>query len=600
MFLFAVCFGRISDHLTLQGKYFLQVKRLYPDIAQKLLTVTACVVYVAGREESVQAALLPLKRFGEGDDSLRLEFSGAPPTSASVGWVGKGKALPLQSSYIGEGVLRLAREQRLLDAEGHAPALVFAERADYDALCASAATLGEVDALMEQGDYKAVCMRFAPLRNVKADPQIWDNADILYRLGRACSKLATTLLIKSGETKKLRECAQYREYAVAFLKRGAELEPDSARCATALAYRHYSNVHELLRPGERRDQELEKEMELANEWLTRSLEIYPQSVRNNYRKGKLIVEKQAPYLLFGKHAYGKEEAVVLREIREIGEEHLATAITLYEGMKDGPEKAGSAREYAKALFVLGSYYLDDAYLPVHEYYCRLLTQREGQAQLPEITRLNIESACDLLERCFATETDMPHKSPDIQKLADEAANGGWTRSPVEKLYRLGSAYAARAFIALADGREEALQAAAFTAIKMLSAAKAVADNAKDRKRNTWHISEKIAWVNIYLGRYETAAGLLARSRLGYIVNTRALALMLTGKRADMEKACEALHSAAVDRHNKAAGLSRVLLAFACKALGQESPALGELSGRNSRLAQTLGVAPSPKKDVKIG
>ena len=66
MFLFAVCFGRISDHLTLQGKCFLQVKRLYPDIAQKLLSVTACVTYVAGHEESAQAALLPLKRFGEG------------------------------------------------------------------------------------------------------------------------------------------------------------------------------------------------------------------------------------------------------------------------------------------------------------------------------------------------------------------------------------------------------------------------------------------------------------------------------------------------------------------------------------------------------
>lgn len=587
MFLFAACFGRISDHLTLQGKYFLQAKRLYPDIAQKLLSVMACTVYVAGRDESTQAVLLPLKRFGEGDDSLRLEF-------------GKGKILPHQSVHIGEGMLRLARRQGLLDAEGHASLLVFGEQADYDEICESAAILGEVDALMEQGDYKAVCMRFAPLRNIKADPKVWDNTDILYRLGRACSKLSTTLLVKSGETKKLRECAQYREYAVAFLKRGAELEPDSARCATALAYRYYSNAHELLRPGERRDQDLEKEMELANEWLSRSLEIYPGSVRNNYRKGKLIIEKQAPYLLFGKHAYAKEETAVLREIREIGEEHLATAITLYEGMKDGAEKAASAREYAKALFVLGSYYLDDAYLPVQEYYCRLLAQREGQAQLPEITRLNIESACDMLERCFVAETDMPLKSPDIKKLAEEAAGGSWTRSPVEKLYRLGSAYAAQAFIALADGREEALQAAAFAAGKTLSAAKAVADNAKDRKRNTWHISEKIAWVNIYLGRYETAAGLLARSRLGYIVNTRAMALMLTGKRSDMEKACEALRSAATDRHNKAAGLSRVLLAFACKSLGQEIPALGELSGRNSRLAQVLGVAPLPKMGVKIG
>ena len=267
---------------------------------------------------------------------------------------GKGKALPLQNGHIGEGVLRLARRQGVSGADGYAPLLVFAEKEDYDEVCGSAAVLGELDTLMGNGDYKAVCMRFAPLRNIKADSKIWNNADILYRLGRACSKLSTTLLIKAGEKKKLRDCAQYRAFAVAFLKHGAELEPDSARCATALAYRYYSNVHELMRPGERRDQDLEKEMEFANEWLSRALEIYPGSVRNNYRKGKLIIEKQAPYLLFGKHAYGKEEAAVLREIREVGEEHLATAISLYEGMKDGPGKSGQCQRICQGTVRVGA------------------------------------------------------------------------------------------------------------------------------------------------------------------------------------------------------------------------------------------------------
>ncbi len=588
MFLFAACFDRVSGHLSIQGKYLAHIKRIYPDLSERLLHVTACAAYIAGREgESAAVVLLPLKRFGETDDTLRLEF-------------GTGKTLTAASGPVGEGVLRLARRMALLDPDGRAPLLCFAEKADYDDIMGSAETLASLDALMEQGDYKAVCMRFAPLRNIDADPKVWDNPDVLYRLGRACSKLATTLLIKAGETKKLRDAAQYRAYAIAFLKRGAEMEPDSARCATALAYRHYSNVHELMRPGERRDQDLEKEMELANEWLSRALEIYPQSVKNHYRKGKLIIEKQAPYLLFGKHAYASEEAAVLREIRDIGEEHLATAISLYEAMKDGPEKAGNAREYAKALFVLGSYYLDDAYLPIPDYYCRLLAKGEGKVTMPEITRLNIESACELLEKCFATETDMPLASLSVAKLAEEAAEGSWTRSPVEKLYRLGCAYSARAFIALTEGREDDLQRSAFAAGKLLTAAKAVADTAKDRKRNTWHISEKIAWVNIYLGRYEHAAGLLARSRTGYIANTRALAQMLTQKKSDMEKAYESLRSAAADKYNKASGLSRVLLGFVCSRLGQNPPQLGELSGRNARLAQILGLTDSSEKRVKTG
>lgn len=588
MFLFAACFDKISGHLSIQGKYFAHLKRIYPDIAQRLIQVNACAAYIAGREgESASVMLLPLKRFGETDDTLRLEF-------------GQGKTLAALGGPVGEGVLRLARKQALLDADGRVPLLCFAEKDEYEEVISSAETLAPLDVLLEQGDYKAVCMKFAPLRNVKANPKVWDNPDVLYRLGRACSKLATTLLIKAGETKKLRDAAQYRTYAVAFLQRGAELEQGSARCATALAYRHYSNVHELMRPGERRDQDLEREMEFANEWLSRALEIYPQSVKNNYRKGKLIIEKQAPYLLFGKHAYAKEEAAVLREIREVGEEHLATAISLYEAMKDGPEKASNAREYAKALFVLGSHYLDDAYLPINEYYCRLLAKGEGKITLPEITKLNIESACELLEKCFAAETDMPLATLSTAKLAEDAAAGSWTRSPVEKLYRLGCAQSARAFIALVQGREEDLQHRAFAAGKLLTAAKAVADTAKDRKRNTWHISEKIAWTNIYLGRYEHAAGLLARSRTGYIANTRALALMLTQKKGDMQKAHEALRSAAADKHNKAAGLSRVLLSFACSHLGLTQPVLGELSGRNARLAEILGVAVSGGKGVKVG
>ena len=183
-------------------------------------------------------------------------------------------------------------------------------------------------------------------------------------------------------------------------------------------------------------------------------------------------------MLFGKHAYSAGEAAVLREIRDVGEEHLATAISLYEAMKGGADKESNAREYAKALFVLGSHYLDDAYLPVHEYFCCLLAKGEGKALLPEITRLNVASSCELLEKCFAAECDMPLSALVISKLAEEAAAGHWTRSPVEKLYRLGCAHSALAFIALADGNEEGLQRSAYIAGKLLKAAKAVADAAK--------------------------------------------------------------------------------------------------------------------------
>ena len=51
---------------------------------------------------------------------------------------------------------------------------------------------------------------------------------------------------------------------------------------------------------------------------------------------------------------------------------------------------------------------------------------------------------------------------------------------------------------------------------------------KDRKRNTWYISERIAWVYMHIGKYEVAVKLLKNARAGYVVNTYAIALMLCG------------------------------------------------------------------------
>jgi tetratricopeptide (TPR) repeat protein len=412
---------------------------------------------------------------------------------------------------------------------------------------------------------------------------------VLYRLGRACSKLATTLLIKMGETKKLNTAKQYREMCEVFLKRGAELEPVSARFPTALAYRYYSNVHELMRPGERRDQDIEKEIEKANEWLSRALEIYPQSVRNHYRKGKLIIEKQAPYLLFGKRAFGAREAELLREIREVGEEHLATSISLYEALEDTVARERDRREYAKALFVLGGYYLDDAYLPVHEYFLRRIAGREDTRPVAPISKLDAKTAVELLEKAFCTETEMSLDKLDVEALSEKHKE--WTRSPVEKLYKLGCAYSAMAFVSLTEGNEEQQKGLADKALKYLQAAKDVADKSQDRKRNTWHISEKLAWIHIYMGQYDKAARLLSRAKAGYIVNTYAIALLLTGLSSGVKRAETVLTAAAGDRRNLASGLSKVLLAFVQARRGTDHKPLEKtLSAKNKRLAALLGVA----------
>jgi len=563
-----------KESYRLSDRAFSQAVNIYPDLKEKIGMVKTVIAYQAGLSgEKSRALALPLKSFDLDQNSLKLNL-------------GSAKKLGVKSAAVGGEIYRQSSQNGWLNETGHAPLLFFMPRKSFAALCKQLKRDEQARGLMAKGDYKGVCMLYAPLRYVKADPEVWDNADALYNLGLACSKLSTTLLIKAGDTKKLEEAKKYRHYCVAFLKRGAELEKSSARCTSALAYRYYSNVHELMRPGERRDQDLAQEIENANEWLSRALEIYPQSIRNNYRKGKLIIEKQAPYLLFGKRAFGAREAELLREIREVGEEHLATAISLYEALEDGEEKQRNRREYAKALFVLGNYYIDDAYLPVHEYYLRIIAGSKIPCHIQTISKLDLNSAVELLEKCYRAETNMSLDKIDTKALA--AMQKEWTRAPSEKLYRLGCVYSGMAFVARATGEDAKPHAQ--KALALLEAAKRVTESYTDRKHNTWHISEKIAWTHIYMGQYERAAKLLSRAKQGYIINTYAIALMLMDTEDAYQKAWQALQNAARDRRNLASGLSGLLYAYACKKTEHELPPLPKtLSVKNGRLAAVLGL-----------
>ncbi len=243
----------------------------------------------------------------------------------------------------------------------------------------------------------------------------------------------------------------------------------------------------------------------------------------------------------------------------------------------------SGREYAKALFVLGGYYIDDAYLPVHEYFLNRIAGKQEKAVIKPISKMDMESAKENLIKCFAAETDMPLSKLDTGALAKEVRK--WTRTPIEKLYRLGCVYNSMAFIALAEQDEEKVRANAKAAVYYLEAAKEVSDKCEDKRRNTWHISEKIAWTYIYTGQYKRAADLIARAKAGYIINTYAIALLLTRSKENKDKAREVLQKAVRDTHNLAAGLSKVLLAYA---LGNSSD-MKNLSSKNLKLARILGV-----------
>lgn len=571
---------------TLKEQYFKHFCKVFPDYQKQLSDIKKCVAYFVGKDNANEAAyVLDVSSWNDTAVDITFQFQTA-------------KKLGISSGSVGRELRKMGADNGWLNENGVTPMVCLLTNENHERVGAVLQQKEKMNVMMQNKEYKGVCMMFAPLRDAKKNPSIWHDPDILYALGLACSKLGVTLLIKANETKKLEETRKYRAYCIAFLERGTEIEQDNARFATALAYRYYSNVHELMRPGERRDSDLEYEMEKANEWLSKALEMNPLSIRNNYRKGKLIIEKQAPYLLYGKKAFGQGEAKLLREIRQVGEEHLATAISLYEALDDDKAKADNLREYAKALFVLGKHYLNDMNLPIHEYFLRQIANKNVGVRIEKIFKLNLDSARDYLEKCFAAETDLGLRGGlDIEKLVE--CTKQWTRSPVEKLYLLGCVYSATAFIYLVEGKKDSVKKYGTYAITLLEGAKRVADSVKDRKRNTWHISERIAWTYIYLGKYERAARLLVRAKAGYIVNTYAIALLLTDSEENCNKAREALKTAVHNKHNLARGLSQVLYVYTLYQTGQ-TPQLSskDLSEKNKKLAEILGVGAGRKNAPK--
>ena len=558
----------------LSGRYFEHFTKAFPGYKKMLEKQKECIAFFAGREnENAHAYSIKIEKTDIFDDRVLFEL-------------GDSKKLDITSRYVSKQLKKISDIYKTSDERGLPPVVyILPEKED---IAAAAQRQIKIEELMSRKEYNAVCMMFAPLSEADQNPYIWNDADILYDLGMSCSKMAVSLLTPAKDVKELEKKAKYRKYSIAFFKRGYEIEPKSARFATALAYRYYSNVHELMRPGERRDENLEHEMENANEWLSRAIEMNPDSIKNHYRKGKLIIEKQVPYLLFAKKSYGKGEASLLREIRQVGEEHLVQALMLYENLNDEKKKQENLREYAKALFVLGKYYLDDTNLPIYEYYLTKLMGQKPYVKINKIDKLNLESARVHLKRSFAAECDMHLDGMlNIKKLAEQEKK--WTNSPIKKLYHIGAMYCDTAFVLMVEGDKEKSERYAQKAIKILDSAKKVSDTLRDRKRNTWYISEKIAWAYMHTGRLEMAAKLLMRAKAGYAINTFAIASLLADSK-NTSSVRERLDIAVNDKHNLAEGLSNVLYEYVRKAEGKEAKLNGkELSSKNKKYAGILGL-----------
>ena len=111
---------------------------------------------------------------------------------------------------------------------------------------------------------------------------------------------------------------RYRDLSIQFYKRCCELEPNDYRYFSAMAYRHYLNVFELTKQKGRRDGNAADEMSEAIIWFNKALSKNPNSIKDNYRKGKLILDKQVDIFKYNQKEWTSETFEELNTMEQLG------------------------------------------------------------------------------------------------------------------------------------------------------------------------------------------------------------------------------------------------------------------------------------------
>ena len=162
---------------------------------------------------------------------------------------------------------------------------------------------------------------------------------------------------------------RYRDLSIQFYKRCCELEPNDYRYFLAMAYRHYLNVFELTKQKGRRDGKAADEMSEAIIWFNKALSKNPNSIKDNYRKGKLILDKQVDIFKYNQKEWTSETFENLNTMEQSGITCLVRVIEQYENHTFGKWENIYRNEYVKTLYCLGCYYIEKPEVLWNEYAC---------------------------------------------------------------------------------------------------------------------------------------------------------------------------------------------------------------------------------------
>ena len=433
----------------------------------------------------------------------------------------------------------------------------------------------------QTNDWRGICALYEPLDKVQENEEIWTNVNDLYNLAFACSKLGEPRNKMEKDKKHLQEVRKYREFSELFYRRCIEMEPYDFRYAAALGYRHYLSYMELTKPKGRRDDKAAGEMENAFIWLNKALELHPHSIKDNYRKAKLI-DKQILNYRYSQSNWTRENFLELEKMESELILHFNTTISAFEKMDEELRKR-YINEYVKALYGLGCFYMDKVKY-WNEYACYKIAGKTVEITVTQEDRRYLQLARKLFVKCFNSEADISLKA-ELDTSAILSNSASWSISPVDKLYRLGLVYSQIYLLLKIQHRKESdIDQYRRMAEKFLDTA--ITISLKTDRRNTWHIKDKIAWLNIIAESYDKAIKTLERARDSYLLTTYAFALLLSRDSQNLARAESVLLKALNDQYSKVKGSIVPLLIYTYHAQGKKTELDQLIEHETETLAKT--------------
>lgn len=567
------------------GKWYDQITSIFPTLKtiQRDQIDSATGIAATKVGDNIPAESLSLKNVDHVKDRISISFQAGPKLQFTSGMIRK-RAWAILKKGGALGGSQFLPLCCLLTTQEHDDLFCAPQKSQN---AANKNLSDELKSLETANDWLGIYAKFAPMETIpQARPEIWNDSDLLNKIGFAIGKLAETSGIprdifkdEAEKSKFLKQQANYRTETETLRKRCIELFPNNPSYHSTLGYLHYQNVHELTQPRGRRDGNIREEVEKAIVSFDKALSLDPSRISDLYRKGYLLSEVLPKQVLFGKvYSDTGDRPAMAKQVIQQGIGCFKKAESLWESLDPANEKQQLIqkryrKDYIKTLYHTGCSFYELIINDWDEVLLALRMREEGSAaggtilDPNQFDLQNADNAWHYFSKCW--QTDLPEDAKG--KVFSSKQNFSSAIEGVFKLYWLGKVSFARYWILSSSCLHETDEALKqrVTAEKYLTAALETPWSPENQRQKKDFVAELLARLYLTTKDYAKAADTISRHKSGkftdpYVANTLAIALQLMGKH---KEASQILADAINNHSNKAVWISSFLLA--CNYLNEE-------------------------------